>query len=157
MNWDRNRTIKITIKASPIFRFELELPPRELDPNVRSHWAKKANAKKKYRKSSALVMLSSLNAIDGGQLPLMDAGISIQWFAARNKPKDPDNIIAHCKTAIDALEDAEVLTNDRFVKWITSEWQHRKNNPGLELTVYKINKEDTIESYVKWVQREGSN
>ena len=128
--------------------FKLRLPPTELDPNKRSHWAKKANAKKKYREACALTMLADRPKIDikpvRGQLPLEEAGIYIRWNSNSNKPKDPDNIIAHCKTAIDALQDANILKNDRFIKWILSEWNHRKGDPGLELKIYAITLENML-------------
>ena len=89
----------------------LPWPPRELSPNWRGHWSKKATAAKRYRLACFVLAKEAGLAFDGpGEVHL--------WITF-NKPSrramDDDNLIASFKAGRDGLADALKIDDARFV------------------------------------------
>lgn len=94
--------------------FVLPLPPKELSPNGRSYWRKKAEAVKKYRETCATLMRRSNQGSIPGRVV-----IDLDFYlckVANDKhsyyPRDEDNARAAMKAAQDALKDAGVIQGD---------------------------------------------
>ena len=83
-------------------RVVLPWPCRELSPNARVHWTKKARAAKNYR-AIALVMAHvkarQLNRPSG----LESARVGIEFYPPDNRRRDLDNMLASMKPAIDGI------------------------------------------------------
>lgn len=97
---------------------DLPLPPRELHPNARASWQAKHRAKSAYRKRCGDDVFLQLQV----RPCLHAAAISLVYWTAAGKrggwkEHDPDNLIAWAKTAIDSLQDAGVLADDRRVRY----------------------------------------
>ncbi len=93
------------------YTFSIPLPPRELSPNARTHWATRAKAKRKYRQTCGLLMLSQSR----GDRPMFNkARVVVEWFARdrRGLGLDDDNRLASLKAAFDALQDAGIVVDD---------------------------------------------
>lgn len=86
----------------------LPWPPRELSPNVRTHWAKLAKAKKAYRTTCRWLaveqaVVHKLQATDsaGGRLRL-----HLLFVPPTRARRDVDNLVASMKAGLDGLADA---------------------------------------------------
>ena len=89
----------------------LPWPLRELSPNWRGHWAKKAKAVKAYRKACFVLAKEAGLTFDGpGEVHL--------WITF-NKPSrratDDDNLVASFKAGRDGIADAMGIDDSRFV------------------------------------------
>ena len=89
----------------------LPWPLRELSPNWRGHWAKKAKAVKAYRKACFVLAKEAGLLFDGpGEVHL--------WITF-NKPSrratDDDNLVASFKAGRDGIADAMGIDDSRFV------------------------------------------
>lgn len=90
----------------------LLIPPQELRPNSRCHWAAKARAVKRYRASS------HWRAIAAGvpRKPWRAATVQAEFRYATKRRRDGDNLLACLKPALDSLADAGVIEDDA---WLT--------------------------------------
>lgn len=74
-------------------------PPKELSPNARVHWAKKAKAAKAYKASCLMIaMAGGLRAIKADML-----GLLITFNPPDNRRRDLDNMLSSFKAGIDAI------------------------------------------------------
>ena len=79
---------------------EPHLPPRNLSPNARLHWASLGAAKAKAKDELTALLIEQ----DCRQDPLWDrARLKLTFIAADKRRRDLDNLIASCKAWIDAL------------------------------------------------------
>ena len=88
----------------------LDWPPSILSPNNRSHWARKAKVKAKFR-SDCFYLAKSI------PLPLfVDGNISVTIvFNPPTKRKyDIDNLLASMKSGLDGVADAWGVNDTRF-------------------------------------------
>lgn len=97
------------------------IPPRELHPNGRPHWAKKARAAKVARRqghdAARLIMFAERMR---NWSPLWDrAEISAVFYVKdrRGLKQDQDNAVASLKNYCDGIADAGVVVNDRCFVW----------------------------------------
>ena len=87
----------------------LPWPPKELSPNQKSHWAKKAKFAKQYRLICwALAKEAKLEANKEGKVHL-----EITFFPPDKRHRDADNMVASIKSGLDGLADA-LQVNDRM-------------------------------------------
>lgn len=98
----------------------LPLPPKECDPNQRPHWRRKAEAVKNYRLlAGQLAWADSAKQLGDDSRPkIRHAQIQLRYFLEPSKGRDPDNLIAWAKSAIDSLSDAGILGGDRRVVYL---------------------------------------
>ena len=88
----------------------LPWPPRELSPNGRAHWTKKAKAARAYRQACYVLALQArIVAPERGRIPL-----TIEFLPPDRRPRDDDNIIAAFKAGRDGLADALGVNDCRF-------------------------------------------
>jgi hypothetical protein len=102
-------------------RVWLPLPPNEVGPNGRAHWAKKATSVRELRAYAYVETRVALVDSDYCPTHMFDdwqpwpaAVMHIQWRCAGVAP-DSDNIVARCKAYRDAAADAGLVANDRDV------------------------------------------
>lgn len=115
---------------------ELPYPPRALHPNERKSWRARIKPKKDYRSSAA--ELAAVVRIEHGCKPLQQATLRLDFYHPRNRKHDPDNLIAWAKTAIDALQDARLLANDRDVVYLPPRQLLDRDRPRLEVAIEAI-------------------
>jgi crossover junction endodeoxyribonuclease RusA len=88
----------------------LPWPPRELSPNARAHWRKKAPIAKAYKHACwALTKESGLVVPDALKLSLW-----LDFYPPDNRHRDDDNIIAAFKSGRDGLALALGIDDKRF-------------------------------------------
>ena len=86
------------------------LPPRECSPNFRGHWAKKARAVRTLRDATKLC---ALNDSKFARPEFEKAEVSITLVVRDSRfYRDPDNMIASLKPAIDGCVDAGIIKDD---------------------------------------------
>lgn len=85
-------------------------PPRELSPNTRGHWSKRAKAAKAYRKACLALAIESGIKVDWDG----DVHLWITFFPPDRRNRDDDNIIASFKSGRDGLADALGINDRRF-------------------------------------------
>jgi crossover junction endodeoxyribonuclease RusA len=74
---------------------------RELSPNWRGHWARKASAKKKLRAAWAATALQQ-----GARRIASDSlAVSLVFVPPDKRARDLDNLLASCKAGLDGLAD----------------------------------------------------
>lgn len=89
----------------------LPWPPKELSPNLKSHWAAKAKAVRRYKEQCHLEALASgLRHVQGG-----GARVSMCFHPPDNRLRDTDNMIAAFKAGIDAIRDVIGIDDSRWV------------------------------------------
>ena len=88
----------------------LPWPPRELSPNSRTHWAKKAKAAKAYRLDCFyLAKEAKVTAPKEGPINL-----HIEFVPPDRRPRDLDNMLASIKSGLDGLAEALGVNDKRF-------------------------------------------
>jgi crossover junction endodeoxyribonuclease RusA len=116
-------------------RIVLDLPPRELSPNVRSHWAKKARAVKYYR---MLAFIEARNASRSTERGWERAEFRTTWYLPDARRRDPDNLMASMKAGIDGIVQAGVLTDDRYLVIHPPTLTIDRARPRVEITIEEI-------------------
>lgn len=93
----------------------LPWPPRELSPNSRTHWAKKAKAAKAYRLDCFyLAKEAKVTAPKEGPINL-----HIEFVPPDRRPRDLDNMLASTKNLLDGLAQALGVNDKRFTLQIS--------------------------------------
>lgn len=91
--------------------FTLPWPPKELNPNARIHWARKAPITKSYKHACWALTLES-----GVQVP--DSKIISLWldfYPPDKRCRDDDNIVASFKAGRDGIAKALGIDDKRFI------------------------------------------
>lgn len=89
-------------------------PPKELNPNSRTHWAAKAKAAKAYRATGAALTRVALFPVcpDFGEGKIH---LWIDFFPPDKRLRDDDNCYHSCKNLRDGIADALGVNDRRFV------------------------------------------
>ena len=88
----------------------LAWPPKDLSPNARAHWSKKARAAKAYRLDCFyLAKEANLAAPPGGPINLR-----IEFVPPDRRGRDLDNMLASIKSGLDGLAEALNVNDKRF-------------------------------------------
>jgi crossover junction endodeoxyribonuclease RusA len=87
----------------------LPWPPKELSPNARTHWARKAKAAKSYRNIAAWMT------------PRGEPGrtVSITFNPPDLRPRDLDNMLASIKSGLDGIASAIGIDDSQWSLTIT--------------------------------------
>jgi len=89
------------------------LPPKSLHPNARGHW--KWVARDRHRYSDSCIA-RTLNALAGNRPRWKYAACQLRYYRTSKRRMDPDKLLSWAATAIDALQEAGLIEND---KWLT--------------------------------------
>jgi crossover junction endodeoxyribonuclease RusA len=91
----------------------LPWPSKDLSPNARIHWSRKARAAKISRWEAAMLARQAgwTNAgLPGGRLHLW-----IDFYPPTKRLPDDDNMLSRCKAYRDGIADALLIDDKRFV------------------------------------------
>ena len=117
----------------------LPLPPRQLSPNFRCHWATRAKATKTYRGISHLAALEYLATHpDNLGEPWDNAMIESVFFFKFKRRRDRDNCLAQLKAGFDGLADGGVVNDDSGFIHLPVRLEVDKSNPRLELHITQV-------------------
>lgn len=86
------------------------LPPKESNPNFRGHWGAKARAVKEFREMAMYCGIDACKGMPPGFFKAV-VGITLVVKDARYY-RDPDNMVASLKPAIDGCVDAGIIMGD---------------------------------------------
>ncbi|ADV27002.1 endodeoxyribonuclease RusA [Pseudoxanthomonas suwonensis 11-1] len=91
----------------------LPWPSRQLHPNARLHWARKAKATKAARAQAfALARAAGWGAL---QLPAGRLHLHLDFYPPDRRRRDDDGLLASMKAARDGLADALGIDDSRFI------------------------------------------
>ena len=107
----------------------LSLPPKELHPNSRVHWAAKARAVKAYRQQTGIMTLLWQH------LHWKRVTVQATFYFKTSRRRDGDNLLASLKPAFDGLVDAGVLVDDSGITHLPVTVKIDKENPRVELRI----------------------
>lgn len=105
----------------------LPLPPAELSPNARCHWARKAGAVKAYRLRAEVECGTRSERHQA-------ATVRIQWYSRTAMHPDPDNSLAKMKAGLDGVTDSGYMADDRALTFLPIEFAKDAGNPRVVLT-----------------------
>lgn len=109
----------------------LPLPPRELSPNARAHWATKARATKRYRQAACVeAVLAGVPAV-----PWTKATVQLRFHFRTAARRDRDNLLASMKAAFDGLADAGVVADDHGLTHLPVELVTGSADPRVEMVI----------------------
>lgn len=91
----------------------LPWPSRDLHPNSRVHWARKAKATKKARIEAQVATLASRSSLS--PIPKNGAlALWVTWYPPDRRKRDDDGLIAAFKASRDGIADALGIDDSRF-------------------------------------------
>lgn len=112
------------------------IPPVELSPNGRSHWATKARKVKVARKQGEHAAMFALDELKARPPKWAVATITpMVYIKDRRSRWDRDNIIGACKAYCDGIADAGIVKNDSGFRWADPVFNVDKANPRIELVI----------------------
>lgn len=144
MNREQQRVAREIFEGGGDLSLELPVPPKSLHPNARAPWQARARDRKQYRQLAGDMAAAQMLEAIGTRPNLRQAVIGLHYVLPwpRNgqlQTHDPDNLIAWGKTAIDALQDAGLLADDREVVYTPPGQEHRTREairpPALRVAV----------------------
>lgn len=96
------------------FVIDLPWPPKDLHPNARVHWAKKAKAAKRARNDAAWFALSSgVRTHDFAGMESLD--VSLVFLPPDNRRRDTDGMISSIKSYFDGIADVVGVDDSKWV------------------------------------------
>lgn len=87
----------------------LPWPPKELSPNARAHWRKKAKAAKSYRTTCHIMTKQARIVAPEGKVHLV-----LTFCPPDRRRRDDDNCLASMKSGRDGIADALGIDDSRF-------------------------------------------
>ena len=120
------------------FTITMTLPPKELSPNARPHWAAKGRAAKAHRLEAKVMTTTAL----------LDVALGTDWSVATVRPiffhktrhkRDRDNLSSSLKAARDGIADAMttwgLVSDDNGFIPLPPVSDVDKSKPRVEITV----------------------
>ena len=94
----------------------LPWPSRDLHPNSRGHWSKRARAAKEARRTAdVLALAAGWNGPAGASLPAGPLHVWIEGYPTDKRRRDADGLLSSLKPALDGIADALGVDDRRFV------------------------------------------
>lgn len=115
-----------------ILTVDIPLPPKELKPNVRSHYHAKSDAKNRFKGE---VAFWARRADQNRCSKLHEVTIQAHFRFRKKNRRDPDNLLASLKYAFDGLVAADVLIDDDKITHLPVTVEISPDNPGVTLTI----------------------
>lgn len=115
------------------------LPPRELSPNGRVHWAGRNRARRSIQ--ADIWALLKEQDYKGGKVE--NPIVSVRWGLPDKIRRDWDNLIAMTKPIIDILVQEEIMIDDSVRDYTPRYgWFDSPKNPCTEIKVYRVEYDD---------------
>ena len=95
-----------------VYKFTVPMPHKILSPNSLKAHRSKSPFRAAYRKAVALLYKQQLQ---GPAPKLKHVRMDLTWVFKLKRGHDASNLICWFKAGQDALEDAEIIQNDRFL------------------------------------------
>jgi Holliday junction resolvase RusA-like endonuclease len=92
-----------------MIKFDLPWPSKDLSPNARLHWAKKAKAVRQARSEAEIIAKGHCKPLEGRIL------FVLEFFPPDRRRYDDDGLLARMKSARDGIADALGVDDRRFV------------------------------------------
>ena len=93
-------------------------PHRDLSPNSRVHWHRKANKAKKHRKAACVLTQAADGPLKGYGCSLAGKtgklSLSLQFVPPANRRYDLDNLISRMKSSFDGIADGLGVDDHQF-------------------------------------------
>lgn len=115
---------------------DLPMPPRELSPNYRGHWAEISGYRHDYRDHCCVLAKSVMWRIGDGEFPLAPPVVAEVTFIFPNRRRrDQDNALAGLKACWDGLVDAGLLSDDKLPDFrvVAQQEEYRKGAGGVRV------------------------
>lgn len=116
----------------------LPLPSRDVSPNSRGHWAKKARAVKQQRRDAFIAATLALYPADERQRrkPRWKSASAKAVFYFRDaRRRDRDNMAASLKGIYDGIVDAGILADDSGLTHEPIVFEVDKENPRVVISI----------------------
>jgi crossover junction endodeoxyribonuclease RusA len=113
----------------------LPIPPKELSPNARVHWAKKAKLTASLRELACVRALFVIMANGCAKPQWEKASVLVEWFHRTAMHPDPDNCRGSLKAVYDGMQSAGVYLNDRYLTHLPIIFAKDASNPRVVLTI----------------------
>lgn len=124
---------------TPGAHLTLSIPPKELNPNSRSHFMAKSRKVKAYRNEAKIEALRWIRSGMGSKPTLWESAvIQALFFVPDARSRDKDNLLASLKSAFDGLADAGLVVNDRCFNHLPLIVQVDRERPRVELLVVPL-------------------
>lgn len=102
--------VEVTQGATTKVTVNLPWPHKDLSPNARGHWAKKAGATKKARMDAFIAGLDAgLRGLTGSRI-----AVATTFYPPTRARYDDDNLQARCKAYFDGISDALRIDDRHF-------------------------------------------
>jgi crossover junction endodeoxyribonuclease RusA len=97
------------------WQFMCSWPDGRLNPNTRSHWRHKAEAKSLQRNEAKMLGLATI-PVSARQMLQANQRLKLrlQFVQPDRRARDLDNLIASCKALIDGVSDATGVDDSKF-------------------------------------------
>lgn len=89
-----------------------QLPPEELSPNARVHWAEKYQAAQRFLEAVYYSCLEQVNEAGRERWPYGKARVNLTFIFPRAHRRDRDNLLGMFKPGLDALVKVGLLVDD---------------------------------------------
>ncbi len=106
---------------------ELPWPARDLHPNARVHWARKAKATKQARSDASWLALSS-GARTHDFSSAANLSVTLVFVPPDNRARDTDGMISSVKAYCDGISDVVGVDDS---KWILGIRREKPRKPGF--------------------------
>ena len=123
---------------SDTLKIWLGLPPRELSPNARVHWAAKARAVKAYRQEAYLeaklrMVVAYAKENGARDFPWPGARLRAEFHFLTKRKRDTHNFAASLKPALDGFADAGIVKDDTTIYIVGVRIVAGAPKPGVEI------------------------
>lgn len=92
-----------------VLKIRLPYPPKELNPNKRTHWSRKSPFRKRYF-AQCYVLARTVKP----EFPALEIPLRITFHPPDRKKRDLDNMLASLKSGLDACAKAWGVDDHRF-------------------------------------------
>lgn len=116
---------------------ELPWPSKDLHPNARVHWARKAKAAKRARSDAAWFALSSgIRVHDFAGRDALD--VALVFAPPDNRRRDTDGMISSIKSYLDGISDVIGIDDSKWVLSIRREDPRKPGAVRIEISNHRV-------------------
>lgn len=114
-----------------VLAIDLPWPSRDLHPNARVHWARKASAAAKARRDASV----ATRAAKVGRIEADALKVTAVFAPPNNRARDDDGLIASMKSALDGIADIIGVDDSKWRIFVEREPARKGGNVRVEIEV----------------------